>query len=68
MLLVTIYDALYLGLTTRVKTIASKGFHVVVLLYRECGYGDVAAFAHRAGGLLARRHPDQLTQEFSKVR
>lgn len=56
-----------LGLRSWVKTTGSKGFHVVVPLDRECGYGDVAAFAHRVGSLLVSRHPDQLTQEFSKA-
>jgi bifunctional non-homologous end joining protein LigD len=56
-----------LGLRSWVKTTGSKGFHVVVPLDRECGYGDVAAFANRVGSLLVSRHPDQLTQEFSKA-
>ena len=56
-----------IGLTSWVKTSGSKGFHVVVPLDRQCGYGDVAAFAHRVGGLLVSRHPVQLTQEFSKA-
>jgi bifunctional non-homologous end joining protein LigD len=41
-----------IGLTSWVKTSGSKGLHVVVPLDRECGYGDVAAFAHRVGGVL----------------
>jgi bifunctional non-homologous end joining protein LigD len=56
-----------LALKSWVKTSGSKGFHVVVPIDRGCGYGDVAAFAHRVGGLLVSRHPDQLTQEFSKA-
>ena len=56
-----------LGLRSWVKTTGSKGFHVVVPLDQKCGYGEVAAFAHRVGGLLVSRHPDQLTQEFSKA-
>ena len=56
-----------LGLNSWVKTTGSKGFHVVVPLDRGCGYGDVAAFAHRVGSLLVSRHPDQLTQEFAKA-
>jgi DNA primase len=39
----------------------SKGFHIVVPLDREAGYGDVAPFAHVAGRLLVRRDPDHLT-------
>jgi len=56
-----------LGLTTFVKTSGSKGFHIVVPLDAKAGFGDVARFAHRVGALLVKRHPDQLTQEFSKA-
>ena len=56
-----------LGLKTWVKTSGSKGFHIVVPLDREAGYGDVARFADRVGRLLVSRHPDGLTQEFHKV-
>jgi bifunctional non-homologous end joining protein LigD len=56
-----------LGLNSWVKTTGSKGFHVMVPLDRACGYGDVAAFAHRVGRLMVGRHPDQLTQEFAKA-
>jgi len=56
-----------LGLTSWIKASGSKGFHIVVPLDRKCGYGDVAAFAHRVGALLVRRHPESLTQEFSKA-
>ena len=56
-----------LGLKSWVKTSGSKGFHIVVPLDRQAGYGDVAAFAHRVGRLLVSRDPDRLTQEFSKA-
>lgn len=56
-----------LGLTTWVKTSGSKGFHVVVPLDGKQDFGEVARFAHTAGTLLVRRHPDHLTQEFSKA-
>jgi bifunctional non-homologous end joining protein LigD len=56
-----------LGLTSWIKTSGSKGFHIVVPLDGEAGYGDVAGFAHRVGRLLVSRDPDHLTQEFSKA-
>jgi bifunctional non-homologous end joining protein LigD len=56
-----------LGLKSWVKTSGSKGFHIVVPLDRQAGYGEVAGFAHRAAQLLVSRHPDRLTQEFNKV-
>lgn len=56
-----------LGLESWVKTSGSKGFHVVVPLDRLMDHGEVASFAHRVGALLVRRHPDRLTQEFSKA-
>jgi bifunctional non-homologous end joining protein LigD len=56
-----------LGLRCWVKTTGSKGFHVVVPLDGAATFDEVAAFAHRAGALLVKRHPDRLTQEFLKV-
>jgi bifunctional non-homologous end joining protein LigD len=56
-----------LGLASWVKTSGSKGFHIVVPVDGENRFGEVARFAHTAGALLVRRHPDQLTQEFSKA-
>ena len=56
-----------LGLRSWVKTSGSKGFHIVVPLDEQEGYGDVAAFAHRLGRLMVRRDPDRLTQEFNKI-
>ena len=56
-----------LGLKSWVKTSGSKGFHIVVPLDLQAGYGDVAAFAHRVGRVLVSRNPNRLTQEFSKV-
>jgi bifunctional non-homologous end joining protein LigD len=56
-----------LGLTSWVKTTGSKGFHVVVPLDGKQDFGQVAHFAHAAGTLLVRRHPEHLTQEFSKA-
>jgi len=56
-----------LGLPSWVKTSGSKGFHIVVPLDGKAGFGDVMQFAGSVGSLLVKRHPDRLTQEFSKV-
>jgi len=56
-----------LGLKCWVKTSGSKGFHIVVPLDGEEGFGDVSRFAHVAGTLLVKRDPEHLTQEFSKA-
>jgi bifunctional non-homologous end joining protein LigD len=56
-----------LGLRSWLKTSGSKGFHIVVPLDGNVGFGDVARFAHRVGTLLVRRDPQHLTQEFSKA-
>jgi bifunctional non-homologous end joining protein LigD len=56
-----------LGLRSWVKTTGSKGFHVVVPLDGEAGFGEVARFAHAVGATLVRRDPEHLTQEFSKA-
>jgi bifunctional non-homologous end joining protein LigD len=55
-----------LGVTSWVKTSGSKGFHIVVPLDGRAGFGDVSRFAGRVARLLIARHPDTLTQEFSK--
>ena len=56
-----------LGLDAWIKTSGSKGFHIVVPLDGREGFGRVSWFVHAAGAALTARHPDQLTQEFSKV-
>ena len=56
-----------LGLTSRVKTTGSKGFHVVVPLDGSADYHDCARFAHRFGRALVERYPDTFTQEFYKA-
>ena len=56
-----------LGLQSWVKTTGSKGFHVVVPLDGTADFDEVAGFAHRAGALLVKRHPERLTQEFLKA-
>ena len=56
-----------LGLPSWPKTTGSKGFHIVVPLDGKAEMGTVERFAHRVGTLLVRRHPRELTQEFSKA-
>ena len=56
-----------LGLVCWVKTTGSKGFHVAVPLDGTADFERVAAFAHRAGAVLVKRHADALTQEFLKA-
>ena len=56
-----------LGLPCWVKTSGSKGFHIVVPLDGKANMEEVEGFAHGAGKLLVRRHPENLTQEFHKV-
>jgi bifunctional non-homologous end joining protein LigD len=56
-----------LGLSSRVKTSGSKGFHILVSLEGTTRMDDVARFAHDVGTLLVKRDPAHLTQEFSKA-
>jgi bifunctional non-homologous end joining protein LigD len=56
-----------LDLPSWVKTSGSKGYHVVVPLDGKTDMGKVAGFAHRVGEVFVRRHPTDLTQEFSKA-
>jgi bifunctional non-homologous end joining protein LigD len=56
-----------LGLTSRVKTSGSKGFHIVVPLDGKADFGEVSRFAHHVGSMLVSRDPEHLTQEFSKA-
>jgi bifunctional non-homologous end joining protein LigD len=56
-----------LGLPSWVKTTGSKGFHIVVPLDGAAEFDEVERFAHRVGAILVQRHPDRLTQEFSKA-
>jgi bifunctional non-homologous end joining protein LigD len=56
-----------LDLTSWVKTSGSKGFHIVVPLDGKTKKGDAARFANAVGAALVARHPDRLTQEFSKA-
>ena len=58
---------LELGFRSWVKTSGSKGFHVVTPLGRGATFETSAALAERAAGLLVDRHPDTLTQAFSKA-
>jgi bifunctional non-homologous end joining protein LigD len=56
-----------LGLPTWVKTTGSKGFHIAIPLDGKADFEEVGSFAYLAGSVLVRRHPEQLTQEFSKA-
>lgn len=56
-----------LELTSWVKTSGSKGFHIVIPLDAEARFGDVSRFADAVGAILVQRHPEILTQEFSKA-
>jgi bifunctional non-homologous end joining protein LigD len=56
-----------LDLKSWVKTSGSKGFHIVVPLDGKTKKGDAARFANAVGSALVARHPDRLTQEFSKA-
>lgn len=56
-----------LGLPSFVKTSGSKGFHILVPLDGDADFEAVWRFAHGAGAILVKRHPDSLTQEFIKA-
>jgi bifunctional non-homologous end joining protein LigD len=56
-----------LGLPSFVKTSGSKGFHILVPLQAEAEPGRSWRFAHGAGAVLVKRHPEMLTQEFIKA-
>jgi bifunctional non-homologous end joining protein LigD len=56
-----------LELPSWLKTSGSKGFHIAVPLVPHTDYETAWHFAHAAGALLAKRHPEQLTQEFLKT-
>jgi bifunctional non-homologous end joining protein LigD len=56
-----------LGLPSSVKTSGSKGFHIVVPLDGASSFETVWRFAHGVGAVLAKRFPEQLTQEFIKA-
>jgi bifunctional non-homologous end joining protein LigD len=56
-----------LGLPCYLKTSGSKGFHIVVPLDAKDDYELSWRFAHGAGAVLVKRHPDIMTQEFIKA-
>jgi bifunctional non-homologous end joining protein LigD len=56
-----------LGLPSWVKTSGSKGFHILLSLDGQSTTDVVERFAHAVGALLVRRHPADLTLEFSKA-
>jgi bifunctional non-homologous end joining protein LigD len=51
------------GLESRLMTTGSKGYHVVVPVRPERGFGEVKALARGAAELVADRHPGRLTVE-----
>jgi len=56
-----------LDLPSWVKTSGSKGFHIVVPVDGETDFETSRRFAHGAGAVLVKRHPELLTQEFIKA-
>ena len=56
-----------LELPSFVKTSGSKGFHIVVPVDGETDFETSRRFAHGAGAVLVKRHPELLTQEFIKA-
>ena len=56
-----------LELESWVKTSGSKGFHIVVPLAADSRFEGVWRFAHAAGTVLVKRHPELFTQEFLKT-
>jgi bifunctional non-homologous end joining protein LigD len=56
-----------LGLGSFVKTSGSKGFHIAAPLDGAATFERVWRFAHGAGAVLVKRHPEMLTQEFIKT-
>lgn len=55
-----------LSVTGFVKTTGSRGVHVHIPLRGDARFDAVGALGHHLGTLLASRHPDLLTVEFSK--
>src|SRR4029079_9911914 len=55
-----------LGLPSFVKTSGSQGFHIVVPVDAEADFETSRRFAHGAGAVLVKRHPQLFTQEFIK--
>jgi bifunctional non-homologous end joining protein LigD len=56
-----------LDLPSFVKTSGSKGFHILVPLADDTDFAATWRFAHGAGAVLVKRHPELFTQEFIKA-
>jgi bifunctional non-homologous end joining protein LigD len=56
-----------LDLAAYVQVTGSRGMHVVTPVDREASTEEVAAFADGLAVVLAARHPDELTHQFSKA-
>lgn len=57
-----------LGCPSLVKTSGSKGFHIHVRLDGRADFDQVRRTAHRLAGVLAKRHPERLTDEHRKAK
>ena len=57
-----------LGFTPFAQVTGSKGIHVWTPLRRRGGFDEVGDFARAAAGVLALRHPGDLTTEFRKAK
>jgi bifunctional non-homologous end joining protein LigD len=57
-----------LGLTPFAMATGSRGLHVWTPLRRGPDFDEVKAFARAAAGVLAARHPDELTTEARKAK
>ena len=55
------------GHVSWIKTSGSKGFHIVTRVEGKATKGAAARFADRIGRELVERHPEHLTQAFSKA-
>src|SRR6185369_16673849 len=56
-----------LGLPSFVKASGSKGFHILVPVDGQADFQASWRFAHGAGAVLVKRHPQLFTQEFIKA-
>jgi bifunctional non-homologous end joining protein LigD len=57
-----------LGLVPFAQVTGSKGIHVWTPLRRRASFDEMRELARRAAGVLAERHPDELTTEFRKAK
>jgi len=55
-----------IGLSPGVMTTGSSGYHVVALIEQEHDYEAIGKVARLLAGVVAARHPDEMTTEFLK--